>query len=103
MSEDRMKPIARLSDLLRQSDWLWVDCARPPHTGSRCDYRAPVKIDALIAGSGADTPTTRAMAAMRCTKCKWKGATFTMPSWGGLDKGWQQFPEGWTNEAREER
>ena len=91
MTEDRFKPVSTLAGLARETDWVWVWCARAP----LCHYHAPTRLAPLIAKWGETTDVARVRTSMRCTRCGHKGAAFTAPSWAGLNKGRQPFPEGY--------
>jgi hypothetical protein len=50
-------------------------------------------LDAPVGRWDADAPGDKLRRSARCTQCGGKGATLQRPSWGGLDVGFQPFPE----------
>ena len=78
--------VPTVGQLFGEPGWLWVVC-------SKCGRRKPVRTQSLIQQWGRDTSSNVVLRAMRCSRCEWKRAVFQVPSWGGSQNGWMEFPK----------
>lgn len=76
-----------LDQLRRQCTWVWITCA-----GDRCGHRRPVALAPYVIRWGGRASSDRLRQAARCERCGHRGASITLPSWGGLDLPERAFP-----------
>jgi hypothetical protein len=81
-------PVPKLWEVNREPHWLWLHCAAFP----KCTHMAAVAIAPLVIRWGKDASSDMLRRCARCTRCGDRGATLMHPSWGGSNRGWQEFP-----------
>jgi hypothetical protein len=71
---------ATLGEIRRVACWVWLDC-------ESCQHHVPLALTAAIIRWGAAASSDILRRSARCSRCGKKGATISLPGWGGLDVG----------------
>lgn len=82
-------PIPTLGELQQGNGgkWVWVYCA-----SIDCHHSAPMALAPLIIRWGPGASSDKLRRCARCTRCGYRGATLSTPSWIHTDGSCAPFP-----------